>query len=475
VPAPYHRLNPLDRSFLVFESHAAHMFVAGTATFESGPLRKADGGLDIARIRSFVEARLERLPRYRQIVSYTPLGSPIWIDDPHFNLEYHVRHTSLPRPGGEEQLKALSGRIYSQALDRARPLWELWIVEGLGGGERFGFISKVHHAMVDGISAVDLLEALLTTDGAASSTDLPPAQRWLPRKVPARQNLMLEDLGRVFAVPLALARAAPALLKKVREPGSEVRAALRGLTDLATKTLHRPSATPLNKPIGPHRRFDWTATDLAEVKAVRKAFGGSINDVVLATVAGAVRLFLEGRGVNPQDIDFRVMTPVSIRDGDQKGTLGNQVSAWMVPLPIGERDPKRRLLAIQAVTGKLKEERNALGAELLTRAAGFAPSTLLSLAARLSFRNLPFNMVVTNVPGPQLPLYLLGARLLDNYGLVPLTDYLGLGLVIFSYDGKLCWGLNADWDLVPDVAQFARALELSFAELRAAARPAELV
>jgi WS/DGAT/MGAT family acyltransferase len=459
----YDRLSTLDRSFLIYERSAGPMHVGGTATFDAGALRDAEGGLDIGRIRSFIESQLSRIPRYRQVVSRTPLRVPIWVDDPHFNLEYHVRHTSLPRPGDDQQLKALTARIFSQALDRTKPLWELWFVEGVARGERFALISKIHHAMVDGISAVDLLEVLLSQD---PKMDFAPATAWVPRPAPTARELARDDFARLVRAPLDLAAQAPALLGEARQAGSDLRAAARGIVDLTLKTLRRPSETPLNKPIGPHRRCEWLAMDLGEVKAVHRALGGSVNDVVLTIVTGAVRRFLQHRKMDPEGVQFRVMTPVSVRAKHERGALGNRVSAWMVSLPIAEPDPRLRLASLKETTSRLKRDKNALGAELLTRMTSWTPATLLSISSRLMWRNLPFNLVVTNVPGPQRPLYLLGAKMLDNFGMIPLTDYLGLAITLVSYAGKLCWGFTADWDLVPDVDVFARYVQEAFGELR---------
>ena len=458
------RLSRLDRSFLAYETPASHMHIAGASTFEARALRLPDGAIDASRVRAYVESRLHRIPRYRQVVSRTPIGTPLWVDDPRFQIEYHVRHTSLPPPGDERQLKALCGRIFSQALDRTRPLWELWIVDRIDSGERFGVIHKVHHAMVDGVRSVDLLEAILT-DEPVDDFDAPAPWEPHPRASPA--ELAWEDLGRLARKPLDFARRAPALLADARQPGSDLRAALRGLGSLASKTLQRPSETPFNRPIGPHRRFDWLSTSLADAQAVRRSLGGSVNDVVLATVAGAVRRFLVRRGVRPEGVTFRVMAPVSVAGrAGRADALGNHVGAWMVPLPIAEGDPRKRLASVQQETLRLKEERNALGVQLFAEMTGWTPSALLSIGARMSWRNLPFNMVVTNVPGPQRPLHLLGSRMLDYYGLVPLTDFLGLGVVIFSYAGTLHWGFNADWDVVPDVDLFARDVQSAFEELR---------
>jgi WS/DGAT/MGAT family acyltransferase len=270
-------------------------------------------------------------------------------------------------------------------------------------------------------------------------------------------------------VPLPTALDVPRVLRQAQDPRSDLRAMLRAVRGTLSSGLRTVSDTPLNQPIGPHRRLDWLAMDLARVKEVRKRLGGSLNDVVLATVAGAMRGYLEGRGVNVDTLDFRVMTPVSVRSADERGTLGNRVSAWMVDLPLAERDPARCLERIRETTTRLKQEKQALGAEVLTTVASWTPATLLSLGSRMVTRALPFNLVVTNVPGPQVPLYLLGARMLDNYGQVPLTDHLGLGIVLFSYAGKLCWGFTADWDLLPDLHDVVTATEAAFAELCSAA------
>jgi WS/DGAT/MGAT family acyltransferase len=463
----YERLGFLDNSFLVAESPTNHMHIAGTATYEVGPLRTEDGGVDIERIRDYVASRLHRIPRYRQVILDVPIdGYPAWVDDQHFNIDYHVRHTSLPRPGDDRQLKRLSGRIGSQQLDRSKPLWEMWIVEGLDGGDRFAVITKVHHCMIDGMSSVDLLEVLLTPE-PTDEVERPP--RWVPRPVPSRWELVRAETMRRVSAPFQTVAGIRQVWAEMDDPRSNVRAMLRAVRDTIGLGLRRCSDTPLNKPIGPHRRFDWLAMSVADVKAVKNALGGSLNDVVLATVAGAVREFLERRRVSVEGLEFRVMTPVSVRSTAERGSLGNRVSAWVVDLPLAERDPRRRLERIRETTAHLKESKQALGADLLTQAASWTPSTLLSLGSRMVLRALPFNLVVTNVPGPQVPLYLLGARMLDNYGLVPLTDYLGVGIVIFSYAGKLCWGFNADWDLVPDLHDFVRATEDSFREMCVAA------
>ncbi len=465
MPVPtYERLTVLDNTFLLTESPTNHMHVGGAATYEAGPLKTPAGGIDVKRIRGYVESRLHLIPRYRQVLAYTPLeGHPVWVDDHHFNIEYHVRHTSLPRPGDADQLKALSGRIMSQQLDRSKPLWEMWIVEGLDGGEHFAMISKVHHCMVDGMSSVDLLAVLLAVE---PTTEFEPPMRWVPRPRPTWWQMLSAETARRMRTPFETIAGFRQVLADVRDPRSDIRTMWRAARGMLRSSLRTVSDTPLNKPIGPHRRFDWLAMDLNDVKAVRKRLGGSLNDVVLTTVAGAVQRFLEGRRVHVDFLDFRVMAPVSVRTAEEKGTLGNRVSAWIIDLPLAERDPRARLRKISETTARLKETKQALGAEMLSRAAEWTPSTLLSLASSMMTRALPFNLVVTNVPGPQVPLYLLGAKMLDNYGQVPLTDYLGLGIVLFSYAGKLCWGFNADWDLLPDLPDFVAAVADAFRELQ---------
>jgi len=459
----YDRLSALDNSFLMFEDGRSHMHVASTATFDAGPLTTSEGGLDIDRVRDFVASRLHRIPRYRQKLAWVPIeNQPVWVDDERFNLAYHVRHTSLPRPGDDRQLKRLSARVASQQLDRGKPLWEVWFVEGLEGN-RFAMISKVHHCMVDGVSGVDLLEVLLDARPDAPCEDAPI---YIPRGVPSSFELLRDEiLDRVTAPLQALGR----IVRDPRGAIGEVSESVKALGETVLEGLKLPSETPLNQEIGPYRRFDWVTFEIDQVKEVKNRFGGSLNDVVLTTVAGAVRRFLSRRRADPGGLTFRVMVPVSVRSSSERGTLGNKVAAWMADLPIGEPDPAGRYAKVCETTVRLKHSKQAMGAEILTRVTDWTPSTLLALGTRLAHRGLPFNLVVTNVPGPQVPLYLLGARMAEIYPLVPLFARLGLGVALFSYAGRLHWGFNADWDVVPDLHDFVRAVEESFAELHAAA------
>lgn len=459
----YDRLSFLDNSFLIMEKENTPMHIAGTATFDAAALTKDDGGVDIDTIRAYIESRLHLIPRYRQRLQESWFHSaPIWVDYEHFNIHYHVRHTALPRPGDERQLKRLAARIMAQRLDRSKPLWEIWIVEGLDDGKRIAMISKIHHCMVDGVSSVDLLNVLLT---AQPIEEFSAAAKYLPRPAPTEVDLMLETAGSIARLPFEIGKNVTDLVSQARDPLSDVRARFRALRE-ALGTGFGVSETPLNQAVGPHRRFDWLEMKLTDIKVVKDRLGGTLNDVVLATVAGAVRRFLERRDMNCELLDFRVMAPVSVRSMDERGALGNRVSGWIVPMPLGESDARRRLDAIRATTSHLKEAKQAMGAEMLTQVGEWTPTTILSLASRMAARALPFNLVVTNVPGPQVPLYLLGSRMHDNFGFLPLMDGLCLGIVLFSYAGTLCWGFTCDWDLLPDLHDFVLDIQASFKELQ---------
>ncbi len=463
----YERLSAQDTSFLLFESQNAFTHIAGTALYETGPLRTADGGIDIGRIRSAVACLLPQVPRFRQRLEWIPLEMhPVWVDDPAFDLDFHVRHTRLPHPGGEQELKDLSARILANQMDRAKPLWEMWIVEGLEG-DRFALIQKFHHCMIDGASGVDLTQLMLSPDPAA---ELPAATPYVPRPIPTRGKLLRDALARRLRMPLDAIRSTRETHQNARELAEELRMRGRALLQMAGTLTRAAPRTLLSGPIGPHRRVDWLEMSLADVKAVRKATGASVNDVVLANVAGALRLFLERRGADPNALEFRVAAPVSTRSETERGTLGNRVSMWILELPIGEADPLRRLERVREQTADLKESQRAVGADVLFQVVEWTSTRILSLAGRaLSASQGPYNLMVTNVPGPQIPLYLCGARMCATYGFVPLVENTALGVALFSYDGRLCWGFNADYELVPDLADFAAAIPAAFRELARAA------
>jgi diacylglycerol O-acyltransferase / wax synthase len=469
----YDRLSVVDSSFLAIESAGSHQHIAVVALFDAGPVTRPDGGLEFDRIRDSIESRLHLIPRYRQRLAHIPLGNRVvWVDDEHFNIAYHVRHSALPRPGDEEQLKRLAARIVSQALDREKPLWEIWIVEGLECG-RFAMIAKTHHCMIDGISGVDLMSVLLSLDASSSTPHRAP--RWIPRPGPTALQLLRDELWRRVHAPARALTNAPAALCAPVDLVVRVWTDISALVETLGAASRRTSPTPLNCPIGPHRRVDWLDMRLADVKHVKDRLGGTVNDVVLATVAGALRRFFERRRVDPDHLEIRANVPVSIRATDARGTLGNQIALWMTDLPVDEPDPVVRLARVRRATAALKRSKKALGAQVLAAVSDWTSATLLSLAVRLTTRSRPFNLVVTNVPGPQLPLYLLGAQLRRCYPVVNLLANQGLGVALFSYDGWLCWGFVADWDLVPDLPEFAAAVAESLAELQAAAARETLV
>jgi len=466
----YERLSALDNSFLLLERPNAYMHVASTQVYDAGPLALKGGGIQADAIKKLTAALLFRIPRYRQKLEWIPFQQrAVWRDDEKFNLDYHIRHTALPRPGTEAQLKRLSARIMQQHLDRNRPLWEMWIVEGLEGN-RFAIISKAHHCMIDGVSGVDLMNILMSPK---PEQPIPEEPDYVPREAPNGSQLLRDELLRRLSLPIEVAKDANRFIQEAEDVRQETLIRIRALAETLGGSLRRVSTTPFNHPIGPHRRFDWLTMDLAELKAMRRVLGGSLNDLVLATVTGAVRRFLIHRRVDPSIIHFRAMTPVSVRSETESGKLGNRVSAWLAELPVEEPDPQKRLQIIRKRTQELKKSKSAVAANLLTRVVDWSSSTILALGARNVTRLLPFNMVVTNVPGPQLPLYTLGARMLEVFPHVPLVDNLGLGVALMSYDGKLCWGFNADYDLVPDLDRFVTNIVESFEELRELTVPLE--
>jgi WS/DGAT/MGAT family acyltransferase len=464
--AYYERLTAMDTSFLVLEKPWSPLHVSATLIYEAGPLATSNGGIDVDAYRSATEAVLHRIPRYRQKLAWIPLvAHPVWVDDPEFNLDYHVRHTSLPRPGSDEQLKKLSARIMAQPLDHSKPLWEAWVVEGLEG-DRFAVISKIHHCMVDGMAGQDLAQILHSTDPDDRRREKAP--RWVPRPAPSSAQLLREEVGRYLKLPARAARGLRETAQELVELRQEIGTRARSIAQMMSSMREEPSHTPLNEPIGPHRRFDWRNMPLADVKAVRRVLGCTINDLVLATVTGAVREFLIKRGTSLDDLDFRIAAPVSIRSSDDKA-MGNRVSNWFVRAPVDEADPMTRVEMIRAATEELKASKQALDADLIMNIAEWTPTILLTLASRAASVSAPYNLMVTNVPGPQQDLYLLGARLQALYSQVPIADSTALGVALVSYAGNLCWGFNADLERVPDLSLFAEAIEASFAEIAALA------
>ena len=464
----YERLGAQDKTFLDLERPNEPQHIAAITVFEAGRLARPDGGIDIERVRAYVASRLHRLPRYRQRLAWIPVENhPVWVDDPHFQIDFHVRHTALPRPGDERQLKRLAGRVISQPLDRERPLWEFWVVEGLEGGKRFAIVQKVHHCMIDGISGVDLMRILLALDPEAEPEPSPPFE---PRPPPGALDLLASEVGRrVSGLVGALGRT-PGALRQPADLAEQVREGVAAVGETLSAALRPASNTPINQKLGPHRRLDWRDLELSRVKAVKDRLGGTVNDVVLATVAGALRQFLALRRLDVDRLRIRANVPVSLRTRDERGTLGNRIALFMAELPVDEPDPLARLARVRETMERLKGSRQALGAEVLAAVSEWTSATLLSLAVRGASRGRPYNLVVTNVPGPQIPLYMLGARMERCYPVVNLQPQQGLGVGLFSYAGTLGWGFTADPDQVPDLYVFADAVITSFEELERLAR-----
>jgi diacylglycerol O-acyltransferase / wax synthase len=457
------RLTALDSTFLHLEDHSsAHMHVASVMVFEGDAPTPQE-------LIDHVLSRLHLVPRYRQRLAFVPLGQgrPVWTDDPHFNPAYHIRHTALPKPADDAALKRLAGRLFSQRLDRSKPLWEIWLVQSMSGG-RFALVAKTHHALVDGISGVDITTVLFDT--AKEPVPAAPAPPWSATPLPGPAKLLGEALLERSTVPAEMLRGGRALLRGPRKALAQLRTSLAsvGATTLTGITAPAPPS-PFNVDIGPHRRYTFLDTDLATFKAVKDSLGGTLNDVVLSCVSLALGRYLRRRGTDTDDLVLKAMVPVSVRTSAQRGALGNQVAAMWAPLPVGVQNPAECLRKIAAAMDDLKKSGQAVGAQVLTNLAGFAPPTILSQAARLQARQPFFNLVVTNVPGPQFPLYLLGRRLQVLYPVVPLAQRQALGIAVMSYDGHLGFGLLGDYDALPDLEDIAKDLKWAVAALARAA------
>ncbi len=458
------RLTALDSTFLHLEDNsAAHMHVASVMVFDGiAPTPQ--------ELVDHVVSRLHLVPRYRQRLAFVPYGQgrPVWADDPHFNPRYHIRHTALPKPADEQALKQLAGRLFSQRLDRSKPLWEIWLVERMAG-ERFALIAKTHHALVDGISGVDITTVLFDTAPNPVPTSRAPMP-WTAKPLPGQAKLLGEALRERTTMPTEMARGARRLLRAPRRAVSQV---VDGLASIGATTIAGVRApapdSPLNVEIGPHRRYTFVDADLEQFKAIKDSLGGTLNDVVLASVSLALGRYLRRKDIDTTGLELKAMVPVSVRADSDRGALGNQVAAMWAPLPVGVENPAECLQQISRAMENLKASGQAVGAQVLTNLAGFAPPTILSQAARLQARQRFFNLVVTNVPGPQFPLYVLGRRLRVLYPVVPLAQRQALGIAVMSYDGHLGFGLLADFDALPELESIADDLKRSIASLARAA------
>jgi diacylglycerol O-acyltransferase / wax synthase len=455
------RLTAVDASFLTNEGSSSHMHVGAILIFEGPPPKYVD-------LVEHVRSRLHLVPRFRQKLVVPPLeaGRPLWTDDVNFNLTYHLRHTALPQPGGEAQLKRLAGRVFSQQLDRSKPLWEMWLAQGLEE-DRFAILTKTHHAMVDGVSGVDIGTVLFDFE---RDPETPRAEdEWVPQPEPSTTELVARGIADAVAAPVALAERA---VDAVRNPETTARKAveaLEGLSEIVSAFADPAPDVPLNLEIGPHRRYVWARSELAIFKGIKDTFGGTVNDVVLAVVTGALRNWLDRRGIRTEGLELRALVPVSIRSEDERGNLGNRIALMRGPLPVYVEDPVRRLRVISEEMEGLKRSKQALGAEVISRFNDFAPPTLLAQASRINFSTRLFNLIVTNVPGPQMPLYVLGREMEEVFPVAFLPQNHALAVAIMSYNGKVGFGLLADYDSMEDVELLSEGIAGSLAELEQAA------
>ncbi|MDE3070153.1 MAG: wax ester/triacylglycerol synthase family O-acyltransferase [Acidobacteriota bacterium] len=464
------RLSALDSAFLHLESAGpSHMHVASVMIF-------AGEAPTLQELVAHVQSRLHLVPRYRQRLAFVPLGQgrPVWVDDPHFNPYYHIRSTALPAPADNAALKSLAGRVFSERLERHRPLWELWLVERLAR-KRFAIIAKAHHALVDGISGVDITTVLL--DATADPEDrwgrAALRRSWVAKPLPSPVKLLGEALVERATLPNEMARGASALARRPRKALVRMREALSEVRAFAWAGIGSPAPpSPFNVDIGLHRRYTFLDGDLERFREIKATLGGTINDAVLTVVALALGGYLRAAGHPTDGLVLRAMVPVSVRVQAERGALGNRVAAMWAPLPVGVSDPRRCHAEVRDAMRELKRSGQAVGAQVITNLAGFAPPTILSQAARLQARQRYFNLVVTNVPGPQFPLYMLGHQLVALYPVLPLAQRQALGIAVMSYNGKLGFGLLGDYDALPDIESIAVRLRRAISALaRAAAAP----
>lgn len=454
----YERLTVLDEMWLHLEGPDTHMHVGAVVVFE-GPVP------DYEEFKDMVGRRLQLVPRFRQKIATVPfgLGRPVWVDDTHFNLEYHVRQTALPAPGDDARLKRLAGRIMSQQLDRSKPLWEIWFVEGLSD-DRWALISKTHHAVVDGVSGADIMTVML--DLGPEPQEIEP-EPWRPDPEPTADQLLRDAIGERVTSPAEVLRTVQSAVLDPAKLPNRVFEAAKAVGSFVGGTLDFAPASSFNVRIGPHRRFEMVFADLDDVKRIKDAHGTTVNDVVLAAVTGALRRMLLGRGERVDETELRAMIPVSVRADADRGALGNKIATMWATLPVMISDPVERLKAVNSHMGDLKNSGQAVGAQILTSLGEYAPPTILAQASRLVQRQRAYNLTITNVPGPQIPLYASGRKMLEVYPVLPLAGNTALGVALFSYNGGIGFGLLGDYDTVPDLAVLAEGIEKSIAELLA--------
>jgi diacylglycerol O-acyltransferase / wax synthase len=456
------RMKALDATFLAVEDAVNHMHIGSIGVFE-GPVP------DFADLCAGVASKLALVPRYRQKVRMAPanVGRPVWVDDPYFRLDYHLRHTALPRPGDSRALCKLVGRVMSQQLDRHKPLWETWIVEGLEDGS-WAALTKMHHCMVDGVAGTDLLALVLDTS-PEQPRPVVVAESWQPGAEPGALQLAAHSLGGLAGAPVRMLRAVAGGLRRPTATATSAVRAGRGLRPLADLLTPAPTSA-LTGPIGPHRRWDFCRVSLDDVRHVRTALGGTVNDVVLALTTQGLRALLLAAENVPPDRSVRTLVPVSVREPNARGVFDNRVSAMFAALPVGVDDAVEVLRRVRAQLDTLKGSDEVTTGQAVVGLVGFSLPVVHALGARLLVhRQHMVETVATNVPGPQFPLFWAGRRMIAAYPYVPLAGQVRVGVAIWSYLGVLHFGVTGDDDAVPDLHLVCAGIEDGLRELLKAA------
>jgi len=458
----YDRLSGLDACFLGFETRNAPMHVAVTGIFEEGPLGRTRGGIAVDRIREQIAGRLHLVPRFRQRLAHLPvLRDAVWIDDDRFDISRHVRHASLPRPGSPQQLQQRCAEILERPLDRRRPLWEAWVIEGISDGG-FAFLVKVHHCIVDGIAGIGMLAQLLDPSPVPQAVAGDP---WEPQPAPTALQLLRDEVTRRAEGAIDAGRALGRILSDPGAGMASLGSAAGSLWRLVRTGLSSAPAVSFNRPIGPHREVVWHDVDLAVVKAIARRLGGTVNDVVLTVVSGALGGALRACGETVPHEPLRAVVPVSVRSAEEFGAPGNRVSLWLVPLPLADTDAARRFRTVHATTDELKRGGDAAGGSVITEAANWAGGAVVEATARVVGSAALYNLIVTNVPGPSIPLYLAGARMRAVYPHLPLFEQQGIGVALLSYVGRLAVCIAADFELGAFLREIIARIDGGLAEL----------
>ena len=442
------------------------MHVAVVLTFDAANLFSDGGALNIERLRRYIDHSIQSCERYRQRIEYVPaLGHPVWVDDDRFEIDFHVRHASLPAPGSERELKSLVERLLSQKLDRSRPLWEMYFVDGLANN-RMALLIKAHHCLVDGVGGMQLLAALLRASPETQVPDGPAA--WEPRPRPSGRNMLRQEI-------LHRASGAESLFRSLSF--AQLKRGVSGLRNVTKAALSGTSKDSIFTVAdrSPQRRFECARFDLADVKAVKASLGGTVNDVVVAVTSGAARRHLVREGVDIDDVEgLQAVLPVHT-GGASRDKAGNHVAMLLTDLPVDKKTPAGRLKQVTKNTSELKDESHQSdAAKLIEEIADVSSPKILSGAFKLATHVNAFDMIITNIRGPAFPMYLLGARLESVFPVVPLLPNQTLGIALFSYDGSIYWGFNADWDAFPDLDLFVDDLEAAFVDLKDVAKTGDV-